>query len=138
MPNPPAIENALISLIIFLVGVVLPVPENPYPISKQNIRFSIPYFRPDSQNVHPISDPVICGKFGNSIDLWRTGLLDASKDVRVFFVRDQHPRKHTLAKNGIPDQIDGIYSTPYFRTRSMPYFRLEMFPNATPISIWLI
>ena len=25
-----------------------------------------PYFRPDSQNIHPISDPVTCGNFGNS------------------------------------------------------------------------
>ena len=55
-------------LIIFLGGVVPPGPENPYPISDQNIRFSIPYFRPDSQNVYPISDPVMCGKFGNSLN----------------------------------------------------------------------
>ena len=53
-------------LMIFLGGGVPPGPENPYPISDQNIRFSIPYFRPDSQNVYPISDPVMCGKFGNS------------------------------------------------------------------------
>ena len=46
-------------LIIFLSGGVPPGPENPYPISDQNIRFSIPYFRPDSQNVYPILDPVI-------------------------------------------------------------------------------
>ena len=25
----------------------------------------IPYFRPDSQNVYPISDPVLCCNFGN-------------------------------------------------------------------------
>ena len=43
---------------------MLPGPENPYPISDQNIRFSPPYFRPDYQNVHPISDPV---KRGNSL-----------------------------------------------------------------------
>ena len=29
-------------LIIFLGGGVSPVPENPYPISDQNIRFSVP------------------------------------------------------------------------------------------------
>ena len=34
-----------------LGGGVPPGPENPYPISDQNIRFSVPYFRPDSQNV---------------------------------------------------------------------------------------
>ena len=27
-------------------------PENPYPISDQNVRFSIPYFRPDCQKVY--------------------------------------------------------------------------------------
>ena len=43
-------------LIIFLGGGVPPGPENPYPISDQNIRFSTPYFRPDSQNAYPISD----------------------------------------------------------------------------------
>ena len=53
-------------LLIFLGGGVLPGPENPYPISDQNIRFSIPYFRPDSHNVYPTSNPVMCGKFGNS------------------------------------------------------------------------
>ena len=50
----------------FMKMGVRPGPENPYPISDQNIRFSIPYFRPDSQNVYPISDPVMCGNFGNS------------------------------------------------------------------------
>ena len=43
-----------------------PDPENPYPISDQKLQFSIPYFRPDSQNVHPISDPVMCDNLGNS------------------------------------------------------------------------
>ena len=37
-------------------GCVPPGPENPYPISDQNIRFSLPYFRPDSQNVYPNRD----------------------------------------------------------------------------------
>ena len=51
-------------LIIFLDGGVPSGPENP--ISDQNICFSLPYFRPDSQNVYPIPDPVICCNFGNS------------------------------------------------------------------------
>ena len=42
-------------LVIFSGGGVPPGPENPYPISDQNIAFSIPHFRPDSQNVYPIS-----------------------------------------------------------------------------------
>ena len=55
-------------VILFSGGGVPPGPENPYPISDQDIRFSIPYFRPDSQkkNVYPFTDPVMCGKFGNS------------------------------------------------------------------------
>ena len=47
-------------LMMFLGGGVLPGPENPCPISDQNIRFSILYFRPESQNLYPVSDPVIC------------------------------------------------------------------------------
>ena len=84
-------------LIIFLGGGVPPGPENPYPISDQNIRFSIPYFRPDSQNVYPISDPVMCGKFGNSE--WierRTGRTCRPKRCSWFFLRDQCLRQHTL------------------------------------------
>ena len=62
-----------------------PGPENPYPISDQNIRFSLPYFRPDSQNVYPISDPVKCSNSGNSKkDLQRAGLCDAPNNVRFF------------------------------------------------------
>ena len=41
-------------LIICLGGGVPPGPGNPYPISDQNIRLSIPYFRPDFQNVYLI------------------------------------------------------------------------------------
>ena len=40
---------------MFLGGSVPPGPENRYPISDQNIWFSIPYFRP--QNADPIADP---------------------------------------------------------------------------------
>ena len=49
-------------LMMFLGGGVLPGPENPC-LSDQNIRFSIPYFRPESQNLYPVSDPVICCDF---------------------------------------------------------------------------
>ena len=49
-------------LITLLGGVVPPGAEYPYPISDQNIRFSIPYFRPESLNVSHFSDPVMCGK----------------------------------------------------------------------------
>ena len=65
-------------LIIILGGGVPPGPENPYPISDQSIRFSIPYFRPESQNVYPISDPVMCGNFGNS--QWIYGVRNFAGD----------------------------------------------------------
>ena len=68
-----------------------------------------------------------------SIELRRTGLRDATNDVRVFFLPDQCPRQHKLlAKNGISDQTDGIYTL--FQTKmakSVPYFRLEMLENDT-------
>ena len=77
-------------LIIFLGGAVPSGPENPYPISDQNIRFSIPYFRPDSQNVYPISDPVMCGKFSMAYGTsWRPKRC-------VFFLCYQHLRKRML------------------------------------------
>ena len=67
------------------------------------------------------------------------GLRDAPNGVRVFLVRDQCPRQHTLL-NGIPDQTDGIYTL--FQTKmakSIPYFRLEMLdPLGRHIPIWLI
>ena len=49
-----------------------------------------------------------------------------------FFFAIQCPRQHVTAKNGIPDQTDGIYTL--FQTKlakSIPYFRLEMFENDT-------
>ena len=62
---------------------------------------------------------------------------------RIFLDRYQCPRQHTLPKNGIPDQTDGIHTL--FQTKmakSIPYFRLEMLENGTPlgrhIPIWLI
>ena len=46
----------------------------------------IPYFRPcDVWQIRQLS-----------IDLGRTGLCDAPNNVRVLFLRDQCPRKHTL------------------------------------------
>ena len=67
------------ALKVILGGGVPPGPENPYPISDKKLRFFIPYFRHDSPNVYPISDPGMCDNFGNS-----TGLRDAPNDVRVF------------------------------------------------------
>ena len=61
-----------------------PGPENPYPISDQNIRFSIPYFRPHSQNVYPISDPWRCGNFSNS--QWIYGVRDFVMPQTMFAV----------------------------------------------------
>ena len=120
-------------LIIFLGGGVPPGPEIPYRISDQNIRFSVPYFRPDSQNVYPISDPVMCDKFGNSE--WIYGIRDvrdAPNNVRVFFFMINVCGNTRYSKSGIPDQTDGIYTL--FQTKmakSIPYFRLEMLENDT-------
>ena len=138
-PSPPGGVH-----IIYLGPGVPPGPENLYPISDQNIQFSIPYFRPDSQNVCPISDPVMCAISELSIDLRRRGLRDAPNDVRVyvFFAINVHGNTH-FSKNGIPDQTDGIYSL--FQTKiakSIPYFRLEMLENDTilggtyPYGLW--
>ena len=119
-------------LIIFLGGGVPPGPENPYPISDQNIWFSVPYFRPDSQNVYPISDPVMCGNFSNS--QWIYGVRDfvvpqTMFAVFFFMINVSNTR---YSKNGIPDQTDRIYTL--FQTemaKSIPYFRLEMLENGT-------
>ena len=103
-------------LIIFLGGGVPPGPENPYPISDQNIRFSTPYFRPVPQNVYPFSDPVMCGKFGIlSIDLRRTGLRDAPNDVRVFSSRSMSTATHVTLKT--VSQTKPSEYTPYFRPK---------------------
>ena len=88
-----------------------PSPENPYP-SDQNIRFSIPYFRPDPQNVYPISDPVRCGNFSNS--QWIDGVRDfvtPQTMFRQFFCSSRSISGNTrYSKNGIPYQTDGIYT----------------------------
>ena len=77
---------------IFLGGGGPPGPENPYPISDQNIRFSIPYVKPDSQNVYPISDPVMCGKFGNSQYVF--GVFGTPQTMFVLYV-PSHPHSIT-------------------------------------------
>ena len=71
-----------------------PVPENPYPISDETIRrFSLPYFRPDSQNVYPMSDPVMCGNFGNSKKIYSVRDFVTPQTMRVlFFFAMQSPR----------------------------------------------
>ena len=64
---------------------------------------------------------------------WRTGLRDAPNDVHsFFFFALQCPRQNFTAKNGIPDQKDGIYTL--FQTKmakSIPYCRLEMLEDDT-------
>ena len=83
-------------LIIFLGGGVPPGPENPYPISDQKIRFSIPYFRPDNQNVYPISDPVMCANSATLNGFTVYGTSWRPKRCSCFFLRDQCLRQHTL------------------------------------------
>ena len=108
-------------LIIFLGRGVPSHPKNPDPISDENIRFSIPYFRPDSQNVYPISDPVMCCNFGNSKDLWRTGLRDAPNNVRVFSSGCNVICSNMLMLNMVSQTKQTEYT----------YFRLEMLENDT-------
>ena len=118
---------------IFLGGGVPPSPENPYPISDQNIRFSVPYFRPDSQNVYPISDPVMCGNFSSSQWIYDVRAFVAPETMFAFFFFVINVHSNTRhSKNYIPDQTDGIYTL--FQTKmakSIPYFRLEMLENGT-------
>ena len=103
-------------LIIFLGGGVPPGPENPYPISDRNIRFSIPYFRPDSQNVYPISDPVRCGNFSNS--QWIYGVRDfvTPQTMFVSFSSRCNARGNTLLLKMVLQTKKTAY-TPYFRPR---------------------
>ena len=104
-------------LIIFLGGGVPPSPENPYPISDQNIRFSIPYFRPDSQNVYPISDPVMCGNFSNS--QWIYGVRDFMTPQTMFAVCfsswSMSTATHVTLK--MVSQTKRTEYTPYFRPK---------------------
>ena len=69
-------------MIIFLGGGVPPGPENPYPISDQHIRFSISYFRPDSQNVYPIAISVIVNR------IYGVRNFVTPKRCSCFFLRD--------------------------------------------------
>ena len=101
-------------LIKFLDGGVLPGTENPYPISDQNILFSIPYFRPDSKCI-PYFRPCDVWQCRQlSIDLRRTGLRDAPNDVRVFFFHDtMSTATHVTLK--MVSQTKQTEYTPYFR-----------------------
>ena len=112
-------------LIIFLGGGVPPGPENPYLISDQNIRFSIPYFRSDSQNVYPISDPVMCGTFSNSH--WIYGVRDfvTPQTMFVFIFSSRSMSAATDVTLKMISQTKQTEDTPYFRPK---------WPNLYPIS----
>ena len=88
---------------------------------------------PYSQNVYPISDPVICCNFSNSQYIYGVRDFVTPQTIFVlFFFAIQCPWQHVTAKNGIPGQTDGIYTL--FQTKmatSLPYFRLEMLENNT-------
>ena len=62
----------------------------------------------------------------------RTGLRDAPNDVRVFFFAINVHGSTRYSKNGVLDQIDGIYTLFLTKTaKSIPYFTLEMLENDT-------
>ena len=83
-------------IILFLGGSVPPDPENPFPISDQNIHFSIPYFEPDSENAYP------------KLDVQNTGLCDAPSNERVFFLRHaMSVATHLLLK--LPQMIQNTH-----------------------------
>ena len=103
-------------LIIFLGGSVLPGPENPYPISDQNIRFSLPYFRPDSQNVYPIPDPVCVAISATLNRIYGVRNFVTPNDVRVFFSSRYNVLGNTLLLKMVSQTKQAEY-TPYFRPK---------------------
>ena len=123
-------------VILFLGGGVPPGPESPYPISNQNIRFSIPYFRPDSQKqMHTLLQTLWC--VANSATLNRSTAYGTSWRPKrcsccFFFAINVHGSTR-YSKSGILDRIDGIYTLFQTKTaKSIPYFRLEMPPPPPP------
>ena len=80
MGSQVSLESPFTSVDILTVEILCEIPE-----CYRLIRFSIPYFRPDCQNLDPISDPVMCCNV-----VLRTGLRDAPNDVCVYiFPRSQ-------------------------------------------------
>ena len=82
---------------------------------------------------HPVSDQcdVVISATLNRISAVRD-FVTRQTMFTFFFFAMQCPRQHVTAKNGIPDQTDGIYTL--FQTKiakSIPYFRLEMLENGT-------
>ena len=127
------------TLIIILGGGVPPGPENPYPISDQNIWFTIPYFRPDQE----------CILHSKMYTLFQTYFQRffsfATISTLCFLPFAMHcPRRHISIKiYPIPGQkhkIDTLFQTK--KAKSIPYFRLKMFENDTlwvqQIPIWHI
>ena len=84
-------------LIIFLGGSVLPSPENPYPISDQNIRCSIPYFRPDSHVTSRPAHPTNTKK--GMLRLLRTN------SVKVSFDKHMPDFQTRLLNRGYPNNL---------------------------------
>ena len=71
-------------LIILLGRGVPPGPENPYPLSAQNIWFSTPDFRPVSQNVYPLHWPCDVWQFRQlSITKYRTSWRSIPEQKRL-------------------------------------------------------
>ena len=111
-------------LIIFLGGGVPPGPENPNPISDQNIRFSIPYFRPDSkctlfQTLWCVANSARFTAYGPSWHPKRRSCFSSLRSMSM----EAHP---------ISDQNGKIY-TP-FQTRNAR----KWYPLGRHIPIWLI
>ena len=91
----------------YLYGLRMGVPPPPPPPGISDLTL----------NIYPVSDTVICCHFVNSRwDLRRTGLRDASNDVRVFFSSRCNVRGNTLLLKMV-SQTEQTEYTPYFRPK---------------------
>ena len=129
-------------LIIFLGGGVPPTLKTLTLF--QTIRFSIPYFRPDSQNVYPNIFQTLWGVVISATlnGLTAYGTSWRPKRCSRFFLRDQCPRQHTLLRwypipnrrniHPISDQNDAIFTL--FQTRNA----WKWYPLGRHIPFWLI
>ena len=112
-------------LLRFFIGIIWWTPEplsctlNPG-VFQTRLRFSIPYFRPDSQNVYPISDPVRYGNFSNS--QWIYGVRDFVTPQMMFAFfssRSMSTATHVTLK--MVSQTKQTEYTPYFRPKWQSY-----------------
>ena len=104
-----------LTLIIFLRGSVSPGPDNPYPISDQNIRFSIPYISDVTLKMYTLFQ-TMCGVVISATLNRIYSVPDFVTPLTMcafFFFALQCPRQHVTAKM-VPQTKQTEY-TPYLR-----------------------